>query len=152
MKKTWKLILIIFVVVFIVIQLVPVNRNNPSSKITSEIQAPPEVMSILKTSCYDCHSNETVWPFYSYIAPVSWFTSNHVKEGRKELNFSEWMSYSSERQQKKIKEIQEEVSGEKMPLPVYLLIHDDAVLTPDQKIILHKWSSSINIKDAENNF
>lgn len=148
MKKKLKLIFIIFAAVFILIQLIPVNRSNPAFDNTSEIAAPPEVMSILKTSCYDCHSNETVWPAYSYIAPLSLLISNHVQEGRKELNFSEWASYSFEKQQKKLEEIQEEVSEDNMPMPVYLLMHSEGKLTAEQKMILHKWTSSANLTEA----
>lgn len=150
MKKKLKLIFIIIAAVFILIQLIPVNRSNPVFDNTSEINAPQEVISILKTSCYDCHSNETVWPAYSYIAPMSFLISNHVQEGRKELNFSEWSSYTIEKQRKKLEEIQEEVSEDKMPMPVYLLLHGDAELTVQQKMILQKWTSSASITEAKN--
>lgn len=150
MKKKLKLIFIIIAAVFILIQLIPVNRSNPVFDNTSEIKAPQEVISILKTSCYDCHSNETVWPAYSYIAPMSFLISNHVQEGRKELNFSEWSSYTIEKQRKKLEEIQEEVSEDKMPMPVYLLLHGDAELTVQQKMILQKWTSSASITEAKN--
>jgi len=149
MKKKLKLILIILAVIFILIQFIPVNRSNPSSNANSEIAAPPEVISILKTSCYDCHSNKTIWPAYSYVAPMSFLISNHVLEGRKELNFSEWLSYPIEKQRKKLEEIQEEVSEDKMPMPVYLLLHGEAELTAEQKLVLQKWSSSASIIEAK---
>ena len=149
MKKKLKLILIIFAAAFILIQFIPVNRSNPASDKTSEIATPPEVITILKTSCYDCHSNETVWPAYSYIAPMSFFISNDVQEGRKELNFSEWSSYSLNKQQKKMEEMQEEIAEEKMPMPVYLLMHSDAKLGVDQKMILQKWTSTANVAEIK---
>ncbi len=85
-----KKILIIFIVVAIGIQFIPTDRSNPP--VTHELQASPEVMAILERACYDCHSNETVWPWYSKVAPVSWQISSHVVVGRRHVNFSEWAS------------------------------------------------------------
>lgn len=149
MKKKLKLLLIILATVFILIQLIPVNRSNPAFNKTTEIQAPPEVLEILKTSCYDCHSNETVWPTYSYVAPISFFISNHVQEGRKELNFSEWSSYPLKKQQKKLEEMQEEIAEEKMPMPVYLFMHSHAKLNAEQKMILQKWTSAASVAEIK---
>ncbi|HSW54745.1 MAG TPA: heme-binding domain-containing protein [Ignavibacteriaceae bacterium] len=128
---------IIYAIIFIliVIQFIPVDRDNPP--VTEEITAPPIVLSILKTSCYDCHSNETNWPWYSYIAPVSFLVAGDVKDGRKNLNFSEWDKYSTDKQIKLFEEMIEEVEKEDMPLPIYTYTHPNAKLD-DHKIKLIK--------------
>ena len=133
-----KKILIILVLVFAALQLVPVERTNPPVK--SDIIASVEVKNILKNSCYDCHSNETVWPAYSYVAPVSFFLADHVEHGRKHLNFSEWGSLDSAKQKKKLHEIVEEIEEGEMPLSSYLLLHSNAKLTDKEKEILINWA------------
>ena len=95
-SKWLKIVLLFIGVLCIGIQFVPVQRTNPP--ITGEIKAPAEVMHILRKACYDCHSNETVWPWYSYIAPISWTVESDVKAGRSDLNFSEWSDYSPMKQ------------------------------------------------------
>jgi len=130
---------IIYAIIFIliVIQFIPVDRDNPP--VTEEITAPPNVLSILKTSCYDCHSNETNWPWYSYIAPVSFLVAGDVKDGRKNLNFSEWDKYSSDKQIKLFEEIIEEVEKEDMPLTSYTFTHPNAKLDPYRINLLKDW-------------
>ena len=102
-----KYILITLIVVLIGIQFIPVERINPP--VTSEITAPPEVKKILKESCYDCHSNETDWPWYSYVAPVSFFVANDVNHGREHINLSEWDKVKMEDRIKVKEEMWEEV-------------------------------------------
>ena len=140
MKKKLLLAFVVLLVVFIGLQFVPVERTNPP--VTGEIQAPDDVMAVLRQSCYDCHSNETDWPLYAYIAPVSWKVADHVNHGRSDLNFSEWDSYSASEQQHAKKEIWEEVDGGKMPLPDYLKLHDEAELTDEDKATLKAWSTA----------
>jgi hypothetical protein len=142
LKQRTKLILISILSLFVIIQLFPVERENPSTEVDMEIGAPPEVKMILKNSCYDCHSNQTHWPFYSYIAPISWLVAHDVEDGRKDLNFSEWNKYPAEKIEKLKSEIQEEVLGDEMPLGIYTLIHPSAKLSEDQKNILKKWTIS----------
>ena len=96
-----KKILIVIGVIIVAIQFIPVDRSNPP--VTQEINAPPNVMTILKTSCYDCHSNETNWPWYSYVAPVSFLVASDVQNGRKRVNFSEWDKYDEKKREKKIR-------------------------------------------------
>ena len=129
---------------FVLIQFIPVNRTNPSSDSGFELEASARVMTILKSSCFDCHSNKTTWPIYSYVAPISWLITKDVEEGRNELNFSEWGTYSSEKQLKKRAEIWEEVLEEKMPLKIYLILHKDAKLNADQMKLLREWYMSEN--------
>ncbi len=146
MDSKIKFSLYIVIALFLLIQFVPVARDNPVSNAQSEIMAPDEVKTVLKTSCYDCHSNQTVWPFYSYIAPMSWLVAGDVKEGREELNFSVWIELSTEKKEEKREEIIEEISEGKMPLPVYLIIHPSARLSDKQKQVLKNWFNA-NIKD-----
>ncbi len=89
-----RIIIIVIIVILIGIQFVPVSKTNPP--VTGEIKAPNDVMQILRTSCYDCHSNEVNWPWYSNVAPMSWLVAYDVDEAREHMNFSEWASYSYE--------------------------------------------------------
>lgn len=139
------------VVLFLAIQLIPVNRNNPTTDASLEIKAPVEIMKIIKNSCYDCHSNETEWPFYSYIAPLSWLVAGDVEHGREELNFSEWNKMPAEKISRKKEKLVEEVMEGKMPLPIYLYTHSNAELDEKQKQVLRGWvnQSKINKENEE---
>ena len=129
---------IIFLVVVIVgIQFIPVERTNPP--VQSDIDAPADVKAIFKKACYDCHSNETNWVWYTKVAPVSFLTINDVNEGRKKLNFSEWDKYYVKMDKVK-KEIWEEVREENMPLWKYRVIHSEAKLTPEEKNLIRNWA------------
>ncbi|MBT4767090.1 MAG: heme-binding domain-containing protein [Phycisphaerae bacterium] len=128
----------VVVIATIGIQFIPVDRTNPP--ITETISAPPEVMAILNRACFDCHSNETAWPWYSYVAPVSWLVSKDVKEGREELNFSQWDSYTPSRAAHKIEECGEEVEEGEMPLWFYLPTHPEARLTQADVDTIVTWS------------
>ena len=120
-------------------QFWPVDRDNPPLR--GEFEAPPEVLGLLKRACYDCHSNETRWPWYGYIAPFSWFLGDHIEEGRAELSFSEWSTYPAKRKQKKLEEILEELEEGEMPLFSYTLLHRDAVLSPEELAVLKAWAN-----------
>jgi hypothetical protein len=126
------------VAVFVAIQLVPVQRSNPP--VTAEVPAPPEAQAVLRRACYDCHSNETVWPWYSRVAPVSWLLARDVREGRAELNFSTWDRYSTKEQVEKLKESWEEAAEGEMPPWFYLPVHRDAVLSAEDKQVLREWA------------
>ena len=132
-----KKILIALVVILIGIQFIPVDRKNPP--ITMDINAPDNVASILRASCYDCHSNETNWPWYSHIAPVSFLVAGDVKDGRKNLNFSEWDKYSSSKQSELLEEMIEEVEKEEMPLTSYTFTHPSAKLDPYRINLIKDW-------------
>lgn len=142
MSKAGKVILTLIVIIFIIIQFIPSDRTNPDTSPEQEIMVPDEVNNVLWESCYDCHSNETVWPFYSYIAPVSWFVINDVKEGREHMNFSTWekMSYSEQIEMKE--ELWEEVSEGEMPLSGYTILHPSAKLTEEDFDILRNWNNT----------
>jgi hypothetical protein len=130
--------LIILVVILAAIQFIPVDKTNPP--VTAELDAPMEIISVFKKSCYDCHSNETVWPWYSNIALASWFVAADVKEAREHLNFSEW-GYLSRKDIVKMKEeIWEEIEKEKMPLWQYIMLHPEANLTQKDKDLIRGWA------------
>ncbi len=124
-------------VVLILLQMVPVERTNPP--VESRFSAPAEVQEVLKRACYDCHSHETRWPWYSRIAPFSWIIVGHVKEGRKELNFSRWNRYSVRKQRRKLEQIPEEIFSDHMPPRSYLWLHPEARLTPTEKGNIENW-------------
>ncbi len=141
MNKTVLKILLILIAIAILIQLYPVNRKNPP--VTQDIGAPPAVAAILRTSCYDCHSNETRWPVYSFIAPASWLVAGDVKKGRKFMNFSRWDTYSKGMQNTLRGRCFALAAANLMPLPNYLLIHRDARLDSAKLEALRVWSSSL---------
>jgi len=127
-------------IVLIGIQFIPVNRSNPP--VEEEITVSPEVKAILKRACFDCHSNETIWPGYSRVAPVSWLLAWDVGEGREELNFSTWNRYSQKKRDKIIKEIWEEVQEGEMPPWFYLPLHSDARLSESDRVVLRAWAAT----------
>jgi len=116
------------------IQFVAVERTNP--EVVSDFDGPPEIEALLRRACYDCHSNETVWPWYSKVAPMSWMLSEHVLDGRKHLNFSEW---DEEEAWDSYEEIGEAVASGEMPLKGYLLLHGEAKLSDEEKTALLVW-------------
>lgn len=123
--------------VMVVMQFIPAEQTNPEVKselnlVTSE-KVSNEVQSILKRACYDCHSHETIWPWYSHIAPAKWAVSNHVVHGRRELNFSKWQEYDTKKKDHKLEECLEAVKEGWMPESTYLTMHKDAVLTDEEK-------------------
>lgn len=130
-----------------VMQLIPVDRTNPP--IEQEITATPEIKSILKRACYDCHSNETVWPWYSRVAPVSWLVAWDVEEGREELNFSTWNRYGAKQRAKMIKESWEEVDEGEMPPWFYVPLHPEARLSDADRRSLAAWAGAQPSYDHE---
>jgi len=141
MKK--KLFIIIPLVIIVLIQFIQIDTKNPEVKIEEDYfnltKAPKEIADILKASCYDCHSNESKYPYYSKIAPISWLVKNHINEGREHLNFSEWGTYSDEKKISKQEECIKEIEDNEMPLKSYTLMHSDANLTSVSKAKLVEW-------------
>ena len=130
----------------ILLQAIQISIPEPESfDPKEEIKAPHEIMSMLKTSCYDCHSYQTKMPWYGNIAPISWEVKSHIKDGREWLNFQTWERYDNEKKQKLYKGIVKTINFS-MPMPMYLLIHKDAKLTRDQREEIKKWAES-NIKE-----
>ena len=136
-----KLVLIVIVGFFVVLQLIPVNQINPPIIQTANV--PSNVEKILQTSCYDCHSNETVWPWYSRIAPGSFLITRDVIEGRKRLNFSDFSGMDSFDSSDVAEEMIEMLEAGKMPLFPYLLLHRDARLSESQSETLIDWAKSL---------
>ena len=132
-----KKILIVSAVIFIGIQFIPVDRSNPP--VTEEIDAPSNITAILRKSCYDCHSNQTEYPWYAYVAPVSFLVLKDVNEGRRRLNFSEWDMYAKEKREKILEEIMEEAEAGTMPLSIYTLLHPSTKLDPLKVKTLSDW-------------
>jgi len=130
-------ILPVILVAFIIIQFFPIDKTNPPLTPGMDFlkikNTPAETAKLIQISCYDCHSNETRYPWYSNIAPASWFLKNHVNEGRKHLNFSTFATYEPKRQIHKLEECIEMIEKNEMPLESYILGHQDAKLTPEQK-------------------
>ena len=133
-------ILLGLLVVVVAIQFVPVQRLNPP--VEAEVPAPANVRTVLQRACYDCHSNETVWPWYSHIAPFSWLVARDVRKGREELNFSTWSRIATQQQVKKLKKSWEEVAEGEMPPWFYLGIHRDAALSAEDRKTLRAWALS----------
>ena len=143
MGRFVKAVIAILILAFIGIQFIDVEKTNPPVK--GDIDAPPEVKTILKKSCYDCHSNETKWPWYSNIAPVSWFIADDVNDGRRHLNFSDWERYNDVRQEKKMNEIWKEINEGDMPMVAYTYMHPGTDLDITQKGIIKKWATGKGI-------
>ena len=138
MKKVLKWIGAGLLLAFLAIQFVPVSRKNPP--VESEIPAPAEVRGILRRACYDCHSNETVWPWYARVAPASWLVAHDVEEGREHMNFSTWNLVPARKQAALPEKIWEEVEEGEMPLWYYLPAHPAARLSAADRSVLRAWS------------
>ncbi len=142
----FKTILIWFFGALLLLQAIQIDIPKPEAIDPKEaIQAPEEIMTMLKTSCYDCHSYATQMPWYGNVAPMSWEVRSHIKQGRSWLNFQKWESYDEEKKQKLYKGIAESISLS-MPIPMYLSLHEEAKLTKAQRTSIRKWAQS-NIKE-----
>lgn len=135
MKRT----LLIFLGLFIVMQFIRPSHENITSSSKIALKTKPELEQVFKTSCYDCHSNNTTWPWYSEVAPFSWIISSHVKNGRKALNFSTWENYEDEKKQDKLKAIYKKIYTT-MPLSSYVSFHKEAELSKAQKEMIREWT------------
>ncbi len=123
---------------FLILQLFSPRISNPPH--TGELPFPAPVQEILRASCFDCHSNETSYPWYARVAPVSFLVAHDVNEGRGELNFSEWESFAAGRRQHKLQEINEVVLQEgEMPPWFYVMMHGEAKVTDEEKQVLRQW-------------
>lgn len=132
-----KNLLKILLVVFIILQFFRIDKTNPPVDQNMDFltikKTPENISKLIKTGCYDCHSNESTYPWYSNIQPIAWFLKKHIDEGRHKLNFSIFANYEPERQAHKLEECAEVLENGEMPLESYLLIHKDAKLSPEQK-------------------
>ncbi len=125
---------------FIVIQFFPTTLNErdtvPQSDFMVENQVPATIKNRLQVSCYDCHSNNTDYPWYSKIQPSAWYLEDHIQEGKDELNFNEWAEYSDRRKNSKLRSIISQIEEDEMPLDSYTLIHRDAILSDEDKTLI----------------
>ncbi len=135
--KILKRILLLLFIVFVGIQFIPTKMNVSNEVYKADFMniysMPKTISEKLVVSCYDCHSNNTKYPWYNKIQPVAWYLEDHIKEGKKELNFNEFGNYSVRRQKSKIKSIIREIEGDKMPLSSYTNMHEDAILNADER-------------------
>jgi len=143
MMKWLKRIAILLVVILVGIQFIPTDVNQqeeiPKTDIRHVYDVPDNVMNILQISCYDCHSNNTNYPWYSHVQPMRFLMDRDIREGKEELNFSEFGSYSQRKQKNKLDRISKQVKADKMPLPSYLLLHSNAKLSADDKQEIINW-------------
>lgn len=142
-----KRIAILLFGIFFLLQLFPVDRSNVTEQ--APILASEPVLSILRKSCYDCHSDQTKWPVYSYIFPISVFLKNHIEEGKEEINFSKWENLSLKQKATAAESIIEEIEERNMPLFSYTLIHHEAKLSDKEIQILKEWAEKINLAYEE---
>lgn len=153
MKKVLKIIAVLLVLAFIAIQFIRSDFTNPAVNQAETLQAavivPENVQVILKTSCNDCHSNETVYPWYSHIQPSAWFLADHISHGRQHLNFSVFNTYEPRRKKKKLEEVCEQIQAKEMPLPSYLWIHWGSKLNDEQIKTLCDWANMESEKIVE---
>ncbi len=132
--------LLVVLGIAVLIQLVPVTRSSPP--VEGEVETPPGVHAVLKRACYDCHSHETAWPWYSGVAPVSWLVARDVRKGRRELDFSAWDRIAAGKKTKKIAKIWNEVAEGAMPPWYYLLMHREARLSAADRATIRDWTAA----------
>ncbi len=138
--KWLKIAGLVLLVVLVGLQFIPTRTNQssevPSTDFVKTHETPEEVAGILHASCYNCHSNNTSYPWYSRVQPVGLFLKNHIEKGKDELNLSEFGSYSSRRQLSKLKSMVSQIEDDEMPLPSYTLLHPEARLSQEKKKVL----------------
>jgi len=121
----------------LVLQLVPVDRENPP--VEAEVPAGVEVRAVLSRACYDCHSNETRWPWYAYVAPVLWLVAHDVAEARDHVNFSTWNVYDEDERRAYLDQVWEAAEADAVPLWFYVPLHPDAELSEADRALIHRW-------------
>lgn len=149
LMRRWTVrIVVALVLVLLVAQVIPVApRTNPpvdpTKTMAAHLPVPGDVSAVFQRACQDCHSNQTRWPWYSQVAPISWLLVRHVSEGRRELNMSEWGQYEGHRKGRRLKEICEQVRKGKMPIASYLILHQDAKLSEQERGRICEWGEAI---------
>lgn len=148
--RIFKRVVLALVVIFLLMQLYRPSRDNPpvdqTKTMEKTMQIPPNVETTLSRACNDCHSSKTTWPWYSNVAPISWMLGEHVKDGRGELNMSEWATYSAKKKRRKLQEICEQVNKKEMPISSYLWLHPDAKLSDADRNLLCDWANAEKAK------
>ncbi len=151
--KYLKLLLIGLLLILVVIQFFRPEKNISEelggADITYAIDVPTDIHTVLVEKCYDCHSNNTRYPWYFNIQPVAWWMDEHIEHAKDELNFSDFKNFSERRANHKLEEISEMIKDDEMPLPSYTLIHRSAKLTDDEKSAINSWIKSMGLKVTE---
>lgn len=141
-----KKILLVLLIVFIAIQFIQPARNKSvqvlPTDISKTVSVSENVQKILQTSCYDCHSNNTRYPWYNYVQPTAWILANHIKHGKRDLNFSDFGGYPNRKQQSKLKAIADQIKDGEMPLYSYTIIHKNARLSKEEKALIIGWAQN----------
>lgn len=153
-KLNFKKIALYSLIALVLMQLIRINKNNPPVVAQNDFiqltKPDQEIASILKSSCYDCHSNEVTYPWYTNIAPISWWIKHHINEGSEHLNFSEWGTYSAKKTDHKLEECVEMITEGEMPMWSYTIMHSDAKLDQLQKDKLITFFNSLRVnKNSE---
>ncbi len=141
-KKIGLAVLALLVVIQFIHPKKNISQEILETDITKVNTVPDDVLQILKTACYDCHSNNTVYPWYNNIQPVAWWLNKHVNNGKRHLNFSEFGNYNTKKANHKLDEIIETLEKDEMPLFSYVIIHRDAKLNDAQKKLVIDWAKS----------
>ncbi len=149
MKKYFKIPLLILLVIFILLQFFRPTKNKSvgpqANNIKSLVEIDNATDKILTKACYDCHSNNTNYAWYAEIMPVGWFLNNHIKEGKQHFNFDEFATYKPKKALHKLEEVAETVKEGSMPLKSYTIIHKDAKLSDQEKVIIEKWAINAQV-------
>jgi hypothetical protein len=145
--KTFLNILLWFFITIVLIQFIPVDRTNKAvdkkADFVNVLQTPENIQEVLKKACYDCHSDQTIYPKYAYIAPISWPIKNHVNEGRKHLNFSEWGIFNKDLKKNMLENSVKSVEDYSMPMTGYIAQHPEANLTKAERVLLMNYFEEI---------
>lgn len=148
-------IIITIILLIIGLQFIRPKKNLATqiapTDIRNQYDVPANVLSVLEKACFDCHSNNSRYPWYTNIQPLGWYLAHHIDEGKAELNFSEFATYPTKKAHHKIEEVQETLEKQEMPLASYTLVHKDANLTDAEKQLLINWSKSLRTEIIERN-
>ncbi|WP_416441686.1 heme-binding domain-containing protein [Leeuwenhoekiella sp. A16] len=148
--KIFKTIAWILLIAFVGIQFFPTERNQSEAEYATDFMevntVPPMIQNKIEVSCYDCHSNNTKYPWYNKVQPVAWFLEDHIEEGKDELNFNEWGDYSDRRKNSKLRSIISQIEDDEMPLDSYTFIHRDAKFSESKKKDILKYMTQLKNK------
>jgi hypothetical protein len=146
MKKGWIIILGSFFALLVIIQFFPPKKNDmlkdPQNDIVFALEMPKQVRTKLVNACYDCHSNKTNYPFYNRIAPASWLLAKHIRDGKEQLNFSDWANYDRKKQVNLLMAICEEITAGEMPLKGYVFMHSKAIINEKELEAICQWTET----------
>ncbi|WP_299254022.1 heme-binding domain-containing protein [uncultured Cytophaga sp.] len=147
MNKVFKRIGLLLFISVVGIQFIPTTLNESDNVLSTDFiktySPPKNIKNLLINSCYDCHSNNTKYPWYNKIQPVSWFIESHIESAKTELNFSEFGNYSTRKKKSKLKSILSQIKNDKMPLPSYILMHKESIFSKSNKLDIEKWLTEL---------